>query len=149
MVIGEWNLKVSMSFLSVNQLSLQSGKVYSGKLEHIFPSINFSGEFSRIHVKETQKSFDSHQNKLLQTRSTTRDNLIFDFSNFEFPADFSTKETYEQCTGKLSVANSVDRRTETTLKTFIFFKKWSQLCCRRVRLFASHSDHFDFLFNKN
>jgi len=44
------------------------------------------------------------------------ENSIVNFSNFEFPADFSTKETYEkQCTGKLSAANYVDRRTHTTL----------------------------------
>ena len=37
--------------------SLQSGKVCSTKLERIFPSINFSSEFWRIHAKETQKLF--------------------------------------------------------------------------------------------
>jgi len=41
-----------------------------------------------------------------QTRSTTRENSIIDFSSFEFRADFSTKETYEKgCTGKLIAAN--------------------------------------------
>ena len=49
---------VEGSFLSVDRLSLQCGKVSSGKLERIFPSINFSSEFSRIHAKVTQKSFD-------------------------------------------------------------------------------------------
>jgi len=43
------------SFLAVNRLSLQSGKVCSGKLERIFPSIDFSSEFSQIHAKETPK----------------------------------------------------------------------------------------------
>jgi len=34
------------------------------------------------------------------------ENSIIDFSSFEFPADFSTKETYEKrCTGTLSAAN--------------------------------------------
>jgi len=39
-------------------LSLQSGKACSGKLERILASIKFSSEFSRIHGKETQKSYD-------------------------------------------------------------------------------------------
>jgi len=44
------------------------------------------------------------------------ENSIINFSSFEFPAEYSTKETYEKrCTGKLSVANYVDRRTDTTL----------------------------------
>ena len=51
------------SFLSVNRLSLQSGNVCFGKLERIFQSINFSGEFSRIHAKETQKLFDPTKTK--------------------------------------------------------------------------------------
>jgi len=68
----------SGSFLSVNRLSLQSGKVCSGKLERttsIFPSINFSTEFSRIHAKETYKSFDPTKVKcckLVQQRRKTR-----------------------------------------------------------------------------
>jgi len=45
----------SGSFLSVNRLSLQIEKVCSGKIERIFPSIDFSSKFSWIHVKETQK----------------------------------------------------------------------------------------------
>jgi len=48
----------------------------------------------------------SHQSYVLQTCSTTRENLIVDFSRFEFPADVSTKEKYEKrCTGKLSASN--------------------------------------------
>jgi len=59
----------------VDRLSLQSGKVYSGKLERIFPSINFSSEFSRIHAKKTQKPFDPTKAKcckLVEQRGKTR-----------------------------------------------------------------------------
>ena len=63
------------SFLSVNRLSLRSGKVCSGKLERIFASINFSIQFSRIHAKETQKLFDPTKAKcckLVQQQEKTR-----------------------------------------------------------------------------
>ena len=65
----------SGSFLSVNRLSLQIGKVCCGKLERIFPSINFLSEFSRIHAKETYKSFDPTEAKcckLVQQQGKTR-----------------------------------------------------------------------------
>jgi len=94
-------------------------KVCLGKLERILPSINFRVSFLRIHRKETYKSIDprrSHQSSVLETRSTRWENSIIIFSKSEFPADFSTKETYEKrSTGKLSVGNSVDRRMVTTL----------------------------------
>jgi len=73
----------------VDRLSLQSGKVCSGKLEHIFPSINFPSDFSRIHAKEIEK-------KREKRKSTKRENSIVDFSSFEFPAHFSTKYAYEK-----------------------------------------------------
>jgi len=47
----------------------------TGKLERICLSINFSSEFSRIHAKETQKSFDPTKAKfckLVQQRWKTR-----------------------------------------------------------------------------
>jgi len=67
---------------------LQSGKVCSGKLERIFPSINFSSKFSRIHAKEKKKQKKS---KELKNRLTTFENSIVDFSSFGFPADFQQK----------------------------------------------------------
>jgi len=85
-----WYLR---TFLSVNQLSLQSGKVCSGKLERILLSINFSSEFPRIHAKETQKWFDPTKAKcckLVKQRGKTRS---------------STFQAGKRCTGKLSVAN--------------------------------------------
>jgi len=65
---------LSGSCLSVDRLSLQSGKDRSGKLERICLSINFSSEFSRIHAKETQKWFDATKAKyckLVQQRWKT------------------------------------------------------------------------------
>jgi len=70
---------LSGSFLSVNRLSLQSGKVCSGKLERIFPSINFSSDFSRIHAKENQNSFDPTKAKcfkLVQQRGKARSSIL-------------------------------------------------------------------------
>jgi len=70
---------VSDKILSVNQLCFQSGKVRSGKLERIFPSINVSSEFSQIHAKGTQKSFDPIKAKcckLVQQRGTTRSSIF-------------------------------------------------------------------------
>jgi len=49
-------------------------KDHSGKLERIYPSINFSNKISRIHAKETQKSFDPTKAKcckLVQQRRQT------------------------------------------------------------------------------
>ena len=62
------------SCLSVDRFCLQSGKDRCGKLERIYPSINFSNKISRIHAKETQKSFDPTKAKcckLVQQRRQT------------------------------------------------------------------------------
>jgi hypothetical protein len=65
--------------------------------------------FLRIHRKETYKLIDprrSHQSSVLGTRSTRWENSIINLSRSEFPADFSTKETFEKrCTGKLGAGN--------------------------------------------
>jgi len=53
---------------------------------------------------------------VLETHSKRWKNSIINFLRTEFPADFPTEETYKKrCTGKLSIGNSVDRRTVTTL----------------------------------
>jgi len=98
-----WRGIYSGSFQSVNRLCLQSGTVCSGKLERIFPSIILSSEFSRIHAKETHKSFDPTKAnccKLVQQRGKTRSST---FQALSFLRIFQQKETYEKrCTGKLS-----------------------------------------------
>jgi len=96
-----WKNVLTGSFLFVNRLSLQSGTVCSGKLERIFASI----EFSRIHAKETQKSFDHTRAKcckLVQQRGKTRSSTSQALS---FNRIFQQNRLWKWCTGKLSDGN--------------------------------------------
>jgi len=46
---------------------------------------------------------------MLATRSTRRNNSIINFAKSEFPADFSTKVTYEKrCTCQLGANKIID-----------------------------------------
>jgi len=57
----------------------------------------------------------------MQTRSTTRENSIVDFSRFEFPADFSTKRHMKNDTpANLVLKNkSIDGQKRPLLKNFV------------------------------
>ena len=102
--------RYSGSFLSVNRLSLQVEK--SARKTRTYLSVDqLSSEFSRIHAKETHKSFDpTKATALVGSKdlwvsatlvSVANNEGKLDFSSFEFPVDFWTKETYEKwCTGK-------------------------------------------------
>jgi len=115
-------------------LSLQSDEVCSGKLERIFPSINFSSEFSRIHAKETQILFNptkANCYKLVQQRGKTWSSSYLRIFQQKRPIK-------KRCTGKLSAAKlkcklswSTDRNDpqytlsrEDELSKFISLFKW-------------------------
>jgi len=80
---------------------------------------------------------------VLQTRLTTKENSIIDFSSFEFPADFSTKETYEkQCTGRLSAAS---RPTQSVMYVPLQVNRFDQsiLLIVQYKYLKSSSGDFD------
>jgi len=60
---------------------------------------------SQSNTSSIKKIDGSHQSWVLKSRSTRWKNSIINFSKSEFPADFSTKETYEKrSTSKIRAA---------------------------------------------
>jgi len=110
------------AFLSVDRLSLQSGKVRSANLERIFPSINFSSEFSRIHARETQQSFDPTKAKcckLVQQRGKTRSSTFQALSFLRYFQKRDIWKTMHRQTMCCKLSRSTDRNDPEVIKSEI------------------------------